>query len=262
MMTTVLSIDVLISTYGPRVSQLFNVLHDIKENVRYVICHQNFESYPPDEALLNRPDVIYIKSDTRGVTKSRNILIKNSSADIIYFCDDDVTLSDSFDKILRAAHSEYSDDAILFNIRDEFGEYRKDYPREVLNKTRFNIMSVGTIEISIKGNHDPIFFPEDIGAGTELPIGDEAIYLSQFLNKKRTIRYVPHTIAIHPRESTGQEVSKVSIYSRGVALKRVFGRLSYPLALLFLFRRKNLFKTKEGILSAMVTFFSGVYRGK
>ncbi|EQA0461042.1 glycosyltransferase family 2 protein, partial [Escherichia coli] len=45
--------------------------------------------------MLNRTDVIYIRSTSNGVTKSRNILLDKSDADLIYFCDDDVVLSEN-----------------------------------------------------------------------------------------------------------------------------------------------------------------------
>lgn len=256
------SIDVLVSTFGSRVNQLSYVLHDTKPNVRYIICHQNHTLYPASQTLLNRSDVIYIKSDTVGVTKSRNILLDLATADIIYFCDDDVVLVNNFDELLCRYHEKFSDDVILFSIKDQEGRYRKNYPTTSLKKTRKNILSVGTIEISLKRNLSLPRFPEDIGAGTSLPVGDEAIFLSHFINQRKSIRFVPETIAIHPYESTGFVASKASIYSRGVTLKRVFGFSSYLLAFLFFFRRKKLFALEEGTLTALNIFLRGVFNGK
>ncbi|EMU6536796.1 glycosyltransferase family 2 protein [Escherichia albertii] len=256
------SIDVLISTYGSRIKQVSNILHNFKRNVRYIICHQNFELYEPSEALLNRADVIYIRSTSQGVTKSRNILLDKSDADIIYFCDDDVVLNEHFDEILINSHKKYPDDVILFNIRDENGELRKRYPSKVIKKTRFNILSIGTIEISLK-NHPPLpKFPEDMGAGTLLPVGDEAVFLSTFIKKGKSIRYIPKTIAMHPRESTGLEVTNTSIYSRGVALNRIYGIYAFPVAILFMLKRKNLLKTDSGVLLGGILFIKGVLLGK
>lgn len=256
------TIDVLVSTYGSRIYQLSNVLHDIKPNIRYIVCHQNHNLHPAPHALIDRSDVVYIKSDTVGVTKSRNILLDSASSDIIYFCDDDVILVDKFDELLRKYHQKFSDDVILFSIKDSEGRFRKNYPTKSLIKTRKNILSVGTIEISLKRNVSLPRFPEDIGAGTPLPVGDEAIFLSNFLNQGKSIRFVPETIAIHPYESTGFVASKASIYSRGVTLKRVFGLSSYLLALLFFFRRKKLFTLEEGTLTALSVFMRGVFNGK
>lgn len=262
-MTKSLSIDVLISTYGERIDNVGGILHSPKENVNYIICHQNSENNFVNPSILKRPDVKYIPSCTKGVAKSRNILLYNSTADIVYLCDDDIVLTEGFDKALFDWHSKYIDDVILLNIKDEFDNYRKNYPRVTIRKNRFNILSVGTIEISLKKNAAKPFFPEDIGAGTDLPVGDEAVFLSQLLKNGSSIRYVPYTIAIHPKESTGLIVSEVSIYSRGVTLRRVYGLLmSFPLALLFLIKRRQLFKIKEGLLRASLIFFSGVINGK
>lgn len=212
--------------------------------------------------MLNRTDVIYIRSTSNGVTKSRNILLDKSDADLIYFCDDDVVLSENFDEIIINSHKKYSDDVILFNIRDENGELRKKYPNEIVKKTRFNILSVGTIEISLKNSPLLPKFPEDMGAGTSLPVGDEAVFLSTFIKKGKSIRYIPNTIAIHPRESTGLEVTNGSIYSRGVALNRIYGIYAFLVAIFFLLRRRSLLKTDRGVLQGGILFFKGVLLGK
>lgn len=262
-MVEVRKINVLISTFGQRIAQVDNVLQPEKENVRYIICHQNFETLAPSKTLLERADVKYIPSSSIGVTKSRNILLKVADGDVIYFCDDDITLSDDFDLKLIEYHSFYTDDVILFNIKDEFGEFRKRYSTVTSNKNRFNILSVGTIEISLKNKAVTPLFPEDIGAGTNLPIGDEAIFLSKLLDAGNSIRYVPYTIAMHPKESTGLAVTFNSIYSRGVTLRRVYGLiLSLPLGLVFFTRRRSLFAVEGGAFKAGIVFLKGILRGK
>lgn len=262
-MSSLLNIDVLISTCGDRVYNLNSLIHSYKDNVRYIICHQNFESYPPAESLVGRIDVKYIPSCTLGVTKSRNILLQESEGDIVYFCDDDIILSHDFELALFDSHSKYLDEVILFNIKDEFGNLRKNYPCDTVKKNRFSILSVGTIEISLKKSAVSPLFPEDIGAGTDLPVGDEAIFLSKLLRKGFSIRYFPYTIGLHPKESTGLNVTRKSIYSRGVTLRRVYGFfMSLPLAVVFLVRRRQLFKIKEGCIKATLIFLNGVFRGK
>lgn len=263
-MVEVRKIDVLISTFGQRIAQLDNILKPEKDNVRYIICHQNFELFPPTKTLLERADVKYIRSSSIGVTKSRNILLKVADGDIIYFCDDDVTLSDDFDKKLIEYHSLFDDNVILFNIKDEFGEFRKRYSSVTLKKNRFSILSVGTIEISLKNEAVVPLFPEDIGAGTSLPIGDEAIFLSKLLDISKSIRYVPYTIAVHPKESTGLAVTFNSVYSRGVTLRRVYGLgLALPLGLVFFIRRRGLFSVDGGgAFKAGIVFLKGILRGK
>lgn len=255
-----MTLDILISTFGQRMPDIETLLLPPDEGVHYYICHQNAPSGNVDAEFLKRGDVTYIVTDTIGVAKSRNILIKSATADIVYFCDDDVRLRDDIYSFLVDKHQRFSDNVILFSIKDEYGNFRKKYPSEVVKKTKMNILSVGTIEISIKNKNIPEF-PEDMGAGSTLPIGDEAVFLSKVLAAKGTIIFFPDTIAFHPMESTGMVPDAKSVIARGVTLKRVFGVLAPFLAIAFFIRRRALFKIPQGFFQSIKLLMKGVLKG-
>ena len=53
----------------------------------------------------------------RGLSKSRNMALKNSTADFCVICDDDEVLTDNYVEMVEEAYMETNADAIVFNIR-------------------------------------------------------------------------------------------------------------------------------------------------
>lgn len=220
-----LSIDVLISTFGERIKSLEKVLKEPRHGVKYLIGHQaSFDCGPPPE-FLNRSDVTYYDLDTLGVTKSRNWLLDKGTSDIFYFCDDDIILAANFDEILRNAHSKDNSEVITLRVNDEDGNSRKKIlSTKECNRNWFSILSVGTIEISVKNNPtNNIRFCPYMGAGTKIPIGDEAVFLAEYLRVNKRISFHNVVIASHPLESSGASPTIDCIYARGVTLRKVYG---------------------------------------
>lgn len=62
--------------------------------------------------------ITYINTTERGLSRSRNMAIKNSDSDICLLCDDDEELVDNYDEIIVNAFEENpSADIIAFNIK-------------------------------------------------------------------------------------------------------------------------------------------------
>lgn len=248
-----MKINVLVSSWGERLLSFLDGLSEVNNNVQYIIGHQSYNCSDIDkiEKIISlRKDIIYFKLDTIGVTKSRNFLLEHAKSDIIFFCDDDIIFEDDFVEKINYAHTINDATVITFAVINEFGEYRKKYPQvsknEIYNRTIFSILSVGTIEISIKNTNSKIRFPEDMGAGSINPIGDEAVFLSKYIKANKKIIFTPTSLVMHPDESSGGIVTTNSIYSRGMTIRRVFGfRLGFFILPVFFCSRLKLFKSKD-----------------
>jgi glycosyltransferase involved in cell wall biosynthesis len=255
------TIDVLVSTFGERIHNLENILLQQQDNVHYLIGHQGESSSLPQ--CLGRSDVTYYKVVGFGVTKSRNKLIDNSSADIVYFCDDDVKLSCDIFNVLLETHLEDTSDVITYCISDEFGKLRKPYSSVKCNRTFKNILSIGTIEISVKRKSiGSIRFPEDMGAGSLIPCGDEAVFLADFLKEEKKIVFYPYVVAEHEKESSGVDISKEVIFSRGVTIRRVFGIKGILILIPFFIVRQKLFGLKSQFFIKFFHFCRGFFVNK
>ena len=257
-----LEIDILISSCGDRVKDLHRVFLPQEQGVRYLVGHQCSPGAEMHETF-DREDVFYFPIHSTGVAKSRNLLLSKSESDVAYFCDDDVRLDDGVIATLRNSHEEFSDRVITYMVGDGEGGLRKRFKDSTVLRTRFSILSVGTIEVSVR---DPssflVRFDEDLGAGAALPVGDEATFLAKVLSSGDLVRFVPRIVCYHPQESSGGAVSDASIVSRGVVLRRVFGFFVGGCILpLFFVRRKALFSSEKGRGRALYLLVKGFVRG-
>jgi glycosyltransferase involved in cell wall biosynthesis len=234
------SIDVLVSTFEDRVAQLEGRLPEPIPGVRYLVGHQIGDGSHYEGALRQRADVTYIAMMTKGVTKSRNELLSISLSDLIYFCDDDIWLNPKFFELLREYHNRYKEGIITFRVDNTDGSYRKKpLAKQYARRGWFNILSVGTVEISLKTSAcTGLTFDSDMGAGSVLQIGDEAVFLASALRRGILIGFVNQCIATHPQDSSGFGETNLHLYARGLTIRKVYGVwFGFPLVLLFFIRR-------------------------
>ena len=117
-------------------------------------------------------------------------------------------------------------------------------------------MNVSSIEITFKLKsiqNANIKFDEEFGLGTEMPTGEESIFLVDAYKKKfLKILYVPIPIVIHPLESSGTEWNNEKmIKGKGAMFGRMFGKFGYFFNLLFSLKKYSLYKKEH----SFVVFF-------
>ena len=83
-----ISIELLISTMHQKDYSLLNKMNINSDAVVINQCDE--DSY--NEFNLNGNHIVWINSTERGLSKSRNLAIKNSNADVCLICDDDEIL--------------------------------------------------------------------------------------------------------------------------------------------------------------------------
>ncbi|OYD25974.1 glycosyltransferase family A protein [Oceanimonas baumannii] len=225
-----MTLEMLYSTYGDRIFRLINNLPPQSLYVSITIVHQvggcdQLMNY--QEHFKRRSDIRYIPINSVGVTKSRNVAIENSHADIVLFCDDDVVYEDDFYKKVILSYKENSGvDFITFSYNRGLTQPVKFSKRKTKHDL-FSILSVGTIEISCLRSsllNARCFFPEDMGTGQKLFLCDEPVFLASLIRAGCRGIYVPLNICDHPDESSGADFkSYYAIESRYECFKRVFG---------------------------------------
>lgn len=260
-------LTVLISSYGNRLIQFLEKFPEQNEKTIYLIAHQNYQITNIDiinNLIKDRTDITYYPIDSIGVTKSRNYLLEKCSDGVIWFCDDDIIFNDNFQNTILDAHENDSSSIITFIVNDEFGNPRKTpLSDKIITRTKLSILSVGTIEITMKRSHlNSIRFSEDMGAGSSIPIGDEAVFLSNCIEKKHKISFHPEVICSHPIESSGNINSQLSNYSRGITIRRVY-KLTFPIvSILFMLRRAKLLKLNNSYMKGFYFFLKGIVKNK
>jgi hypothetical protein len=202
-------------------------LAGIPPEVEILVCVQNGPLSCDGE--LSRARIIPVPGT--GVAKSRNASIECARGRYLLFGDDDweVNLPGVVEGI---RHLERTGHALaLGQARDPSGAKRKRYPQRVTPLTPFNSAKAATYEMLVdlsQVRSAGARFDMRFGAGTNLHLGDEYIFIADLLRAGLSCDAVPMVFGTHPRVSSGSRWgSPADSHARAVALNRVFGRWAF-----------------------------------
>lgn len=173
------------------------------------------------------PTVKVINSFEIGLSKSRNLGLKNSRGEILILADDDEVFVPDFIETIINAYKLFPDAAVIsFQIENENRKLFKKYPKKsqkfLKPLTLFSLMS---IEITINKailDASAIEFDTHFGLGATFEMGEEAIFLMDLYRQQQQISFVPKVIAAHETQTTIDKVSFLQrYYIQGAFLKRV-----------------------------------------
>lgn len=191
---------------------------------------------------IDEEQLIRLKS--RGVAKSRNAALRSASGKYLLFGDDDVTFSEAgIDEVLEYFEDHPECSVIMAQAVDESGALRKNYPTKLHKLTRFNSAKAATYEMMVRVDAiraKGIKFDENFGAGVENYLGDEYIFITDALKKGLKGVFLPITVAIHPKDSSGSGWgSRRDLTARAAVFTRVFGSAAPFARALFLLKSRN-----------------------
>lgn len=188
------------------ISTLNDGIYSIKLNndYNYFIVHQvnNSENY--NSFVNNLPNnVRYLKTNTIGLSKSRNIALQNAKSKYLWIMDDDVELlSDAKSNIFSIVTSSPDCGVYVISHSHESSSYSPHYSTKLVTfKDTFKISSIDMI-VNVERSHG-IMFDEDFGLGTNLPSGEEFLFVNSILKKGDTIFKYTLIGSLHPVESSG-----------------------------------------------------------
>ena len=142
----------------------------------------------------------------KGLSKSRNIAIQNSTKDILVFTDDDVVFDlKFFEKILKTFNKRQDFDGFRFRFKIESGGFSKKYPKKFQPKLNwFEVLNASSIELVFKREsiYNIVAFDENFGLGSLITLGEEAVLLADAKKKNLKIGFVPKTLTIHNNKTT------------------------------------------------------------
>lgn len=173
------------------------------------------------------PSVRIINSDSVGLSKSRNLALKNANGKIVLIADDDVVFQKDFVSKIITGYNKCKN-AVVINFAAVIGNgsYLKKYPaysKKQLNA--FDIFNVSSIEMTInKERLDSIgvLFDENFGLRGEFEMGEEAVFLFDLKNKKEQIFFENQIIVEHKQRTTSTKKSIAEkYYIQGALLTRV-----------------------------------------
>lgn len=131
----------------------------------------------------------------RGLTKSRNLAISKSQADICIICDDDEIFNDGYEKAVSSAYDALPDaDIIIFDMVDRPLKWGNSIKR----LGYIDLMSVSSWQITFRREKllaSGVLFDENMGAGSGNGAEEEFRFLTQCRKAKLRIYHYPFRLA-------------------------------------------------------------------
>ncbi len=185
------------------------------------------------------PNVRIINSFEKGLSKSRNLAIKNAKGLICFNVDDDVVFVEGFAEIIVNSFNEFNFPIITFETLTTDGKPYWKYPKKAMLHNRFIRKKTLSIEIAFqlaeinKGN---LFFDERFGLGAKFQDGENFIFLTDAKKKGLVPFFYPQPITLHPALSSSDAVETDRLLYAKAAIKAYeLKNLSYLWVLKFVF---------------------------
>lgn len=193
------------------------------------------------ETEINGCTVKLVSTDSRGVSRNRNIALAHASqnADYFLFSDDDLLFNDGYEQAILDEFEKHPEaEAIKFNLHD-ISKTRKISMRRIERfekATRRNMSSSGVWGVVIRRDtlisHN-LHFYENFGPGTDNYCGEDTIFLMEMLDKKVKFYRSPVDIAgIDQTESSWFQGHNAHFFTIcGMVIGTVYPILSYLLVI-------------------------------
>lgn len=185
-----------------------------------------------DMQNTSRGNLRMLNTNTRGLSKSRNLAIQHASGDVCLLCDDDEKLdSDYRDTILDAYQNLPDADIICFRIANQPSRLKQETQR----LTKWTAMRIASWQITFRRDsiiNSGIRFDEDMGAGTGNGGGEEVKFLRDCIKAGLKAYYVPKSIGtVAQTDSTWfKGFDRDFFYKRGITNRYMLG---LPVSILY-----------------------------
>lgn len=199
--------------------------------VDYIFVHQVYDEFYKNKCfsdMLNISKLKYLRLDYPGLSKSRNVGLLNVETKYAYIMDDDVLFeSDKIKKLVDWMESNRVDIATC-QFRFESGSYPKNYNSKPFKHNMLSAAKVSSVEICVsvgRLREKGIRFDERFGLGTDLPSGEEYIFITDCLKAGLNVWFYPVTIGVHPDITSGIDfyTNCRKILAKREMFKRIFG---------------------------------------
>jgi len=252
-------IEVLISTMHQSSMHIFDAMNIKSDALAVNQC--NYEYY--EESTNNNDDVHrMISINERGLSNSRNLATRNSSADICVLADEDVVYKDNYADIIADAYKKHPDaDIIAFSVRSS----NKELPVNILKHMKVNAlqsMKLCSVQLTFRREsitNNKISFNTLFGAGSIFTCGEENIFLIECLKKGLKIIYVDDEIAVVNQKGSTWFKGFDTLYfkTKGAMFYEMSRMLWLLLIFQFAVRKYKLYQSSISLLAALKYMFIG-----
>jgi glycosyltransferase involved in cell wall biosynthesis len=231
-------ISLIVATIG-RVESLRRLLESLVQqdagDTEIIVVDQEGPGRSTYECLQNyeeRLNLIHIPDDGVGLSRARNLGLRRARGKILGFPDDDCWYGDEVLSTVRAHFSTHRRLGVLSGIYSEPGVINEKFPRHpsALNQRNLfgRVCSVGLFIQRDCIDERQLYFDEAIGAGTNLPAGEEVDLALRLLTAGAQGLYAPSLVVFHRIERNMENME--FLLSHKEAFWYVVGKNLPPLA--------------------------------
>lgn len=212
-------ISFIIST-NRSVLKSISLARDILESqgdfdMEIIIVNQSNEEVT---SKMKEPKIKVISTDERGLSRSRNLGIANSTGEWIVVLDDDVMVAgnflETFFGVKREVNCCYVSSVRTFE--HEFYNPRQSEKPRILNKWSVDAaLSVGLV-LSTSLLENVGGFDEHLGLGCRCGSGEETDLLLRIIKTKSQVIYDPDMVIYHPKDNFDFRTSLLRSFKYGV----------------------------------------------
>lgn len=210
--------------------------------------------------------VIFINTSERGLSRSRNMAIKNSNAEICLLADDDELFENDYEETIVNAFIKHKDAGVIaFSLNNGL----RSYPSKKGYKKWIGAMRISSVQISFRRDlicSKNIHFDPKMGAGTGNGAGEEIKFLFDVIKHKIRILYIPHIIA--SINQTGRTptswfkgYNNEFFYNKGWSNRRILGYTGALLyAIYYSITKYPKYKMENSFFNALQLQIKGMFR--
>jgi glycosyltransferase involved in cell wall biosynthesis len=253
-----MKLEVLVSTMH---RQNIDLVEKMRIDTDALIINQcNNNNYTERQFDNNLVRMLSVRE--RGLSKSRNLAIKNSIADICVIADDDLRYNNGYENIILEAYKKYQDAAVIaFDVPST----NKDRPTSTLKEGKVGFlksMKIASFQITFNKRYfsnDSHLFNEHFGAGSVYTSGEENIFLANVIKSKMKVYFVNKEIAtVDHDESTWFNGFDITLFkTKGAMFYELSRSYSFLLILQFAIRKHKLYKHNISFIKAISYMISG-----
>ena len=238
-----MTFEIAIATMRKTKAQCLEMLNMENIHCDCIIVNQCEVDDYAEEFIGNQHVRIFFTKE-RGLSKSRNMALRNMKADVMAIGDDDLYYYDDFEKkILSYYELNPKADVVLFNFDDCY----KKYPNKSRKCFFIELTGYKSVQMTFtkKINEQKFFFNEYFGTGSKyVQSGEENVFLSDLWHNGKRIFYCKEKII--KREVTESSwfkgYTETYFKDRGAVYYAVSHFLYYPYILRFVIKMHNLMK--------------------
>jgi len=206
-------------------------------------------------------DFPLIDSARRGLSRSRNMALDEAECDLLWLCDDDVTIAENAEEIIRSAFAAHPEaDAIAFNVASDTPD-RPQRPITAVHELKLsNSMRYPTYRFvyrlaSLKKAE--LRFDERFGSGSLYSSGEDSLFTAACLKAGLRLVAVPEQIGRVKHADSGWFDGYTDKYLRdkGALFEAIFG-FGLPYCALMLHRHPD-WRAGRSFFQALMIMLQG-----